>query len=182
MRDDRIVGAFGGDEDDDCHGTLPQSAFPISKFPYSEFPYGALPQGDDLPPELIALAGQLSDDAAFLAARFPSAPLPAAMPAQVSAAGAVQVSATGAAHTKVTRRFARFPWAAAVLFAALGTGMLATDLISNAPEPAEQVRPVASGAAAVKPVIAFEMFTGAEQEAVLDLLEEEGMEPGSLSI
>jgi hypothetical protein len=171
MRDDRIVRAFdGGDEDDDRHGVLPQSAFP----------HGALPQGDDLPPELAELAGQLSDDAAFLAARFPAAPLPAVRPAQVSAAEA--------ADSKVTRRFARrIPWAAAVLFAALGTGMLATGLVSDAPEPAERARnewgrPVASGAAAVKPVIAFEQFTGAEQEAVLDLLEDEGMEPGSLSI
>jgi hypothetical protein len=153
MRDDHFVHRFDGDLDDEKGRDANVSS-------------------DDLPPDLAELACQLSDDAAFLSARFPAARFPAA-PGQ-----AAKPDGGG----KVSNGFAlRLPWAAAVLFAAVGTGLIATDFVSDAPLPVENARRLASGAA-VKPVVAFDSFTGAEQEAVLDLLEDEGVEVESFSI
>jgi hypothetical protein len=129
---------------------------------------------DCLPPDLIELAGQLHCDAMFLASRYPA-------PSFAFGMGATSSDAPD--EGVVPRRFSyRVPLAAAALLAAIGTGLWATNFASNKPNVDRSERPVAAGAAAVTPMVSFELFNGAEQEAVLDLLEEEGVRQGSVSI
>jgi hypothetical protein len=125
---------------------------------------------DNLPADLAELAGQLVDDAAFLASLYPARSCDT-VPSAVASASAM--------HPRSTHRAALV---AAVLLGAVGVGLVATNFVSDEPETAEGRRALAAAEAAVTPVVSWEFFTGAEQEAVLDLLEQEGVEQGSLSI
>lgn len=126
---------------------------------------------DEWPADLEALAEQLTSDAEFLAATYP---------ATEPVASATQV------HAASVRRFSRWPWwAAAVLLVLAGTGVRTLMQQQNrapapvvelaAPWQAPREQPL------VTPAVGFHELTPPEQEAVLDIIEDNG-EPVLLSI
>jgi hypothetical protein len=138
-------------------------------------------------PEFEALAEQLGDDARMLAERYP-APSPAPLTSLVPTAGQRLSLVFGSARWRKVL-------AASVLVAAgmgtlLGTrlgdnkGEWAVDARQGKPDQNDQV--VNESREPVRqqpfPAVSFQEFTGPEQEAVLDLLEENALSQGSLSI
>jgi hypothetical protein len=140
---------------------------------------------DVLPAELECLAEQLAADAARLAAKYPAAEC------RVTAADVRSPAASGG-HA--------WRWAvAASLLAAAGitswgawngfgtspqphTDRVATAPASGGSSATSSVRDDVADLPAVTPAVLFEDLSPAEQEAVLDVMEEEGHEPARLSI
>jgi hypothetical protein len=136
----------------------------------------------DLPPELAALGEQLGDDSDHLAARYPAG----------------RTSQPVEATPTPTRRRIMLRWggAAAALFVAIGTWQVTESRLVDGDRHASRVVPalpiaVTNPALIVpKPAVSenglpasvFRGLTGAEQEAVLDLMQDDPQQRGELSI
>ena len=135
---------------------------------------------DEFPsPELEALAEQLADDARMLAERYPAPTPPQLFASVADKQGSPVLRSPGHPHW-------RNSLAASVLIAAGIGALLAFQRGDN-----KQVQKVGNQVAnelrepvvpQTLPAVSFQEFTGPEQEAVLDLLEENALSQGSLSI
>lgn len=147
---------------------------------------------DEFPsPEFEVLAEQLAEDARMLAERFP-APMPAQLPSLATSANRHSSQETGSAGRP---RWRKIVAASVLVVAAMGTwfgtrlninqGKWAVDA-RQAKQDLREVNPTVNDLPPVGrqplPAVSFQEFTGPEQEAVLDLLEENALSQGSLSI
>lgn len=136
----------------------------------------------DLPPELEALGEQLGDDADHLAERYPAG----------------KTSQSVETRSAPTRRRSALRWggAAAALFVAIGTWQFTESHLADGDRQPGRVIPALPVAVTnpalivTKPAVSenslpasvFRGLTGAEQEAVLDLMQDDPQQRGELSI
>lgn len=140
--------------------------------------------------ELEALAEQLADDARMLAERYPA---PATPPLTAFATSADQRPSPELASARWPR-WRKIAAASVLVAAAMGIWIgtrgdnrrewavdvgQANQELRAANPPANDLQPVGRQPL---PAVSFQEFTGPEQEAVLDLLEENALSQGSLSI
>jgi hypothetical protein len=176
--------------DGDAPPGLPADATGLKSAPESAAKgLAAVESGFELPVELAALGEQLSDDADHLTRMYPAGRTESRLPATSS-------QATGG-----SRRMIRWGGAAAVLLIGTLSWPMIAERSGDGTQPTDDVRPVAvslaspaarSNAAAVesKPILGDEVFpaaifrglTGAEQEAVLDLMQGDPQGQSQLSI